>query len=59
MTAKTTAARVAALRERRTASGLARLELYAHPDDHAAIKSYAAKLARRRVRTPPATDGSP
>ena len=55
MTAKTTAARVAALRERRAAKGLTRLELYAHPDDHAPIKAHAARLARKRARTLPAT----
>jgi hypothetical protein len=53
--AASTAARVAALRERRTASGLTRLEVYAHPDDHAAIKAHALRLARKRARTPPAT----
>jgi hypothetical protein len=48
MTAIPVAARVAALRERRAALGLTRLELYAHPDDHAKIKALAAKLQRKR-----------
>lgn len=48
--AKTTAERVAALRAARDAKGLKRLELYAHQDDHAAIKEHAAKLARKRER---------
>ena len=50
MTAKPVAARVAALRERRAALGLTRLELYAHPDDHAAIKALAEKLQRKRAK---------
>lgn len=49
--AKTTAARVAELRQRRDDLGLKRLELYAHPDDHEAIKALAAKLQRKRERT--------
>lgn len=48
--AKTTAARVAELRRRRADLGLTRLELYAHPDDHEAIKSLAAKLQRKLER---------
>lgn len=48
--AKTTAARVAELRQRRDDLGLKRLELYAHPDDHEAIKALAAKLQRKRER---------
>ncbi len=47
---KTTAERVAALRAARDAQGLKRLELYAHPDDHAAIKEHAAKLAVKRAK---------
>ena len=47
---KTTSARVAALRERRAAIGVTRLELYAHPEDHAALKALAGKLSRRRAR---------
>jgi hypothetical protein len=51
-----TAARVAALRKRRTASGLTRLEVYAHPDDHAPIKAHAARLARKRAKAGLATE---
>lgn len=47
---KTTAERVAAMRERAAAAGLRRLELYAHPDDWPAIKALAEKLHRRRGR---------
>lgn len=46
MTAKPTAARVAALRERRVADGLARLELWARPEHHARIRAYAERLRR-------------
>ncbi len=48
MTAKTTAARVAALRQRRAAFGLTRLEVYAHPDDHKTIKTTARRLSKKR-----------
>ena len=48
MTAKPTSERVAALRKRRQESGLTRLEMYAHPDDHPAIKALAQKLQKRR-----------
>ncbi|MDP1649646.1 MAG: hypothetical protein Q8M01_15800 [Rubrivivax sp.] len=53
---KTNSERIADLRERRKAAGLARLELYAHPDDHAQIRAYAAKLQRKREKgaRPPA-----
>ena len=50
MTAKPVAARVAALRVRRAALGLKRLEIYAHPGDHATIKALAARLQLRRVK---------
>jgi len=40
------AARVAALRERRAAEGLTRLELWARPEHHARIRAYAARLAK-------------
>ena len=50
MTPKTPAARVAALRERRAALGLKRLEIYAHPADHAALKALAARLQLRRAK---------
>jgi len=45
--AQTTAQRVQALRQRRDAEGLVRLELYAHPLDHAAIKAFAATLQQQ------------
>jgi hypothetical protein len=44
--------RVIALRLRRLMQGLTRLELYVHPEDHEAIKAYAAKLQRKRERKP-------
>lgn len=47
-TAKTTTERVAAMRAARDAAGLKRLELYAHIDDHAAIKSLAKRLLADR-----------
>ena len=50
MKAQTPAERKAAERQRRTESGQSRLELWAHPDDHEAIKAYAEKLAKRRAR---------
>jgi hypothetical protein len=48
MTAKQASERMAAFRKRRQESGLKRLEMYAHPDDHEAIKETAAKLQRKR-----------
>jgi hypothetical protein len=50
MIAKTTTERVQALRQRREALGLTRLELYVHPDDHEVVKALAAKLQRKRER---------
>ena len=50
MTAKSTSARVAELRARRQAAGLMRLELYAHPEDHQAIKTLAEKLQQKREK---------
>jgi len=41
---KPSAPRVAALRERRAAFGLARLEVWARPEHHAQIRAYAAAL---------------
>ena len=55
--AKTTAARAAELRRRRDDLGLKRLELYAHPDDHDAIKALAAKLQRKRERSAKRVEG--
>jgi hypothetical protein len=54
--AKTAAERIRLMRERREALGLTRLELYAHPDDHQAIKDTAARLQRRRERAAAAAD---
>jgi len=50
MTAKQAKNRMAALRQRREAEGLKRLDLWAHPDDHAAIKAAAAEIAAKRAR---------
>ncbi|MCR4301606.1 MAG: hypothetical protein NUV51_08340 [Sulfuricaulis sp.] len=55
MTAKTVAERQRTLRQARTAAGLVRLELWAHPADHAALKAEAAKMARRRAKPAQAT----
>lgn len=43
-----TAARVAALRERRAALGLVRLELWVRPGDVAAIRHYAERLVDKK-----------
>ena len=50
MTAKPVAgaARVAALRARRAALGLTRLELWARPEHHARIKRYAERVAKEK-----------
>ena len=53
MTAKPATERMAALRKRRLAAGLTRLELWAHPDDHDAIKALAEKLRNRRNKVNP------
>lgn len=46
---KTPAERKAAERKRRTDAGLKRVpDLWAHPEDHAAIKAHAERLAKRR-----------
>jgi hypothetical protein len=50
VTAQTPSERKAAERARRKEAGLTRLELYVHPEDHEAIKAYAAKLQRKRER---------
>jgi hypothetical protein len=50
MTTKTVAERVQALRQHRKDAGLKRLELYAHPDDHAALKALAERLQRKRLK---------
>jgi hypothetical protein len=49
MKPKTPTQRVAELRQRRAEQGLTRLDVYAHPDDHAAIKILAEKLTKRRL----------
>jgi hypothetical protein len=50
MTAKSTAERVAALRQRREDEGLVRLELWCHPNDVGRIKKFAAAEAAHRAR---------
>lgn len=51
MAAKTTAERQAAYRARKTAAEQTEVRgVFAHPDDHAAIKEHAEKLARKRER---------
>ena len=50
MTAQTSAQRQAALKARRLADGLREWKVWAHPADHAALASLAAKLARKRAR---------
>jgi hypothetical protein len=53
MTAKTTAERQRALRQARADAGLMEVRgVWLHPDDHEAIKAYAAKLQRKRERKP-------
>jgi hypothetical protein len=47
--AKSTAERQQALRKRREALGLTRLELYIHPDDHHPVKLYADLLQQDRA----------
>jgi hypothetical protein len=49
--AKTPARRQAEFRQRRATEQAAEVRgIFAHPDDHADIKSHAGKLARRRAR---------
>jgi len=50
MTAKPATERMAALRKGRQVSGLTRLEIWAHQDDHEAVKEAAAKLQRKREK---------
>ena len=50
MTAQTPAQRKAAERQHRKEAGLVRLELYVHPEDREAIRSYAAKMASKREK---------
>lgn len=42
------ARRVASMRQRRSALGLVRLELYVHPEDKAKIKALAKTLSEAR-----------
>jgi hypothetical protein len=49
---KPSAPRVAALRERRAALGLVRVEVYVHPDDAQPIRDYAQRLAHKRKKSP-------
>lgn len=57
MTAKTVAERQRALRAARAEAGLVEVRgIWAHPDDHAAIKAFAAKLQRKRERAPQRQD---
>jgi hypothetical protein len=51
--AKPGAARVAALRQRRAALGLVRVEVYVRPQDAERVKRYAARLTRHLT---PATE---
>ena len=43
--------RMAALRERRRADGMKPIEIWAHPDDHQAIRAEVARLAAARAKT--------
>lgn len=49
-TKKTSAQRVKELRQRRNDAGLVRMEIYANPLDHAAIKQFAAELQAERKK---------
>jgi len=48
MTTNPSTARGRLLRERREEQGLRRLDIYAHPNDHPAIKALARKLTEER-----------
>lgn len=50
MTAKTTAERVSALRQRREAMGLVRLELYVLPEQVDTIKKYVDRKTRAGIK---------
>jgi hypothetical protein len=47
-----TSKRVAAMRQRRAAQGLVRVEVYVHPDDAVTIKALAARLQQQRQSKP-------
>ena len=49
--AKPSAPRVAALRERRAALGLVRVEVWVRPQDAQAIRNHAARLNAKRAPT--------
>jgi hypothetical protein len=51
-TPKPSAPRVAALRERRAALGLVRVEVWVRPQDAARVKRYAAQVAKRKKEPP-------
>lgn len=51
MVGKTNAERQAAYRQRQAEQAAAEVRgIFAHKDDHAAIKNYAAKLAKKRAK---------
>ena len=51
MVGKTNAERQAAYRQRQAEQEATEVRgIFAHKDDHAAIKNYAAKLAKKRVK---------
>ena len=45
---KSAAARMAAMRDRKRKTGMKPIELWAHPDDHQAIRDEAARLDKAR-----------
>ena len=56
---KPSAARVAALRERRAALGLVRVEVWVRPQQAASVRQFAARLADpKRKKEPPPPEGS-
>lgn len=57
MRKKPSAPRVAALRERRAALGLVRLELYVRPEHVQRIREYAARIEREEKPAEPTPGG--
>lgn len=53
MTAKTGAQRVKEAEDRKRAAGLVRVCVWLHPDDAAALREHAAKLAKSRAKKVP------
>ena len=52
MTAKTNAERQRQYRDRKAQEGETEIRgIYAHPDDHQAVKAYAERLARKRKKS--------